>query len=154
LGSGLHNSILAHPTITSFPIGSDQYGHFPLVPVAVSLWSRCSKLHGDWLLMVLLDVHFLQIVFTPLDFFHILLFHCHTYNTPYRQGLILVVAYVMSWESLSRNRAQCRQSPRGQPGSVCFPSETGRQVHLSAGQPTTQGQIYTAGAYQEDTECS
>ena len=92
LGSGLHKSILAHPTITSFPIGSDQYGHFPLVPVAVSLRSRCSKLRGDWLLMVLLDVHFLQIVFTPLDFFNILLFyslcHCPTHNTPYRKGLM------------------------------------------------------------------
>jgi hypothetical protein len=39
--------------------------------------------------------------------------------------------------------------------SVCFTPETGRLIDLSAGQkPTTQGQIYTGVAYQEDSECS
>jgi hypothetical protein len=27
-----------------------------------------------------------------------------------------------------------RQNPRGKPGSVCFPTDNGRQIHLSAGQ--------------------
>jgi hypothetical protein len=27
-----------------------------------------------------------------------------------------------------------RQNPRRKPGSVCFPTDTGRQIHLSAGQ--------------------
>ena len=27
-----------------------------------------------------------------------------------------------------------RQNPKGKPGSVCFPTDTERQIHLSAGQ--------------------
>ena len=51
--------------------------------------------------------------------------------------------------------AKHRQNPRGKPDSVCFPPETGRLIHLSAGQYTkTLGKIYTAVAYQEDSECS
>ena len=52
------------------------------------------------------------------------------------------------------NTANHSQNPRGKPGSVCFPTDTGRQIHLSAGQkPETQGQIYTGVAYQDDVEC-
>ena len=43
-----------------------------------------------------------------------------------------------------------KRNRRGKPGSVCFPTDTGRQIHLSAG----QGQIYTGVAYQDDTEYS
>ena len=39
--------------------------------------------------------------------------------------------------------------PRGKPGSVCFPPDTGRLIHLSAGQkPKPEGLIYTGVAYQ------
>ena len=48
-----------------------------------------------------------------------------------------------------------KQNPRGKPGLVCFPSDTGRLIHLSAGQqPKTQGQMHTGVAYQDDIECS
>jgi hypothetical protein len=33
-----------------------------------------------------------------------------------------------------RNGAQLRANPRGKPGSVCFPPDTRRLIHLSAGQ--------------------
>jgi hypothetical protein len=52
-------------------------------------------------------------------------------------------------------KAKHRQNPRGKPGSVCFPIDTGRLIHLSAGQlPKTQGQIYNGVAYQDNIECS
>ena len=47
-----------------------------------------------------------------------------------------------------------RQNPRGKPASVCFIPDTGRGIHISAGQPATQGQIYTGVSYLEDSECS
>ena len=53
------------------------------------------------------------------------------------------------------NKAKHRQNPRGKPGSVCFPTDTGRQIQLSAGQkPKTQGQIFPGVAYQDEIECS
>ena len=53
------------------------------------------------------------------------------------------------------NGAQHMQNPKGKPGSVCFPTDTGGGIHLSAEhQPKTQGQIYTGVVYQEDSECS
>ena len=54
-----------------------------------------------------------------------------------------------------KHRAKQRQNPRGKPGSVCFPTDTRRPIHLSAWQqPKTQGQIYTGFAYQDNIECS
>ena len=48
-----------------------------------------------------------------------------------------------------------RQNHRGKLCLVCFPTDTGRQIHLSAGQlPKTQGQMYAGVAYQDDIECS
>jgi hypothetical protein len=39
-----------------------------------------------------------------------------------------------------RNGAKHRQNPRGKHGLVCFPTDIGRQIHLSAEQlPKTQG---------------
>jgi hypothetical protein len=32
------------------------------------------------------------------------------------------------------NRTKHWQNPRGKPGSVCFPTNTGMQIHLSEGQ--------------------
>jgi hypothetical protein len=32
------------------------------------------------------------------------------------------------------NRTENRPNPRGKPASVCFPTDTGRQMYLSAGQ--------------------
>jgi hypothetical protein len=32
------------------------------------------------------------------------------------------------------NRVKHRQNPGGKPGSVCFPTDTGRPIQLSAGQ--------------------
>ena len=52
-----------------------------------------------------------------------------------------------------RNKAKHRQKSRGELGSVCFPTDTGRQIHLSA-LPKTQGQIYTGVAYQDGIEFS
>jgi hypothetical protein len=37
-------------------------------------------------------------------------------------------------DKIKWNRAKHRQNPRGKPGSVCFPTDTGRQMYLSAGQ--------------------
>jgi hypothetical protein len=39
----------------------------------------------------------------------------------------------MFWDKNKWNRAKHRQNPKGTPGSVCFPTNTGRQIHLSAG---------------------
>ena len=59
------------------------------------------------------------------------------------------------YDKKKQNRAKQRQNPRGKPGSVCFPTDTGRQIHLLAGHlPKTQGQIYTGVAYQDNIECS
>jgi hypothetical protein len=33
-----------------------------------------------------------------------------------------------------QDRAKHRQHSRGKPVSVCFPTDTGRHIHLSAGQ--------------------
>ena len=52
-----------------------------------------------------------------------------------------------------RNTAKNRQNPRQKSGSVCFPTETGTQIHLSAG-PKAQGQIDNRVACQDDIECS
>ena len=39
------------------------------------------------------------------------------------------------WEDKNKlNRAKHRQNPKGKPGSVCFPTDTGRQIHNSSGQ--------------------
>ena len=62
----------------------------------------------------------------------------------------------MSFSGLKNtwNGAKHRQNPRGKPGSVRFPPDTGRWIHLPAGQKRkTQDQIYIGVAYQEDSEC-
>ena len=71
---------------------------------------------------------------------------------------MLVIVYdwgVFQDKKKTWNGAKCSQNPSGNPGSVCFPPNTGKVIHLSAGQyPKTQGQIDTGVAYQEDNECS
>ena len=52
------------------------------------------------------------------------------------------------------NGAKHRHNLRGKVGSVCFPPDTVRQIHLSAGQQLkTQDQMYTGVPYQDDIEC-
>jgi hypothetical protein len=46
--------------------------------------------------------------------------------------------------------AKHRQNPTGKHASVCIIPHTGRGIHISAGQPATQGQIYTGVSYQKD----
>jgi hypothetical protein len=50
-------------------------------------------------------------------------------------GMLVIVK---DWRAFQDNfvflwhGAEPRQNPRGKPGSVCFPSNTGRLIHLSS----------------------
>jgi hypothetical protein len=51
----------------------------------------------------------------------------------------LCYGYTCNWQGIGSfwdkkwNGDKHRQNPTGKPGSVCFPIDTGRQIHLSAG---------------------
>jgi hypothetical protein len=53
----------------------------------------------------------------------------------YVMGMLVIgKVYGVFLNKNKRNRAKHRQNPRGKHGSVCFPTDTGIQLHLSAGQ--------------------
>ena len=66
------------------------------------------------------------------------------YHSPYFQSqwwlhhVMGVLVIIKDWEFFriknEWNGAKHRQNPRGKPSSVCFPTDTGRQINLSAGQ--------------------
>jgi hypothetical protein len=70
--------------------------------------------------------------------------HITEYLSPYFQAwwwlhnVMGMLVIVKDWGVFQNKKetmvAKHRQNPKGKPGSVCFPSDTGRLIHLSAGQ--------------------